>query len=375
MAGWYDERREEQARAYDRSQAVLFLLRFGLLFALAALFWRMGWSRALAEGLRNRLSFPFAWPLVYSAFTALAVFGYEAVLFPLSVMADYSLERAHGRLEVEFGIWLRGYLLTLLLEMGIVTAGFTGLVVLMRVFPAGWWLAAAGAYAVLVVGLGEWGPSRLLPRVRPPVPGDDPALEAELRRVGRLAGLEIEGAAWWDFEHQEDLDDVRLAGAGRRRRVVFSAAAWQGREWRERVFLAAREMARVGGGAGGWVQALQVALVGGVFWGAEWISEGAARARGLPGAFAPEAFPFLVVSMFALAAVAGVVAHAVERQVELRADRFALKHAGGPEALRSCLRQQFAAEPFAVDLPAWQVVLLRRMPTAARRLRQAAGGC
>ena len=143
MEGWYDERREAQARAYDRAQAVLFLLRFVLLFALAALFWLTGWSRALAEGLRGRMEFPFAWPLVYSAFTALAVFGYEAVLFPLSVLADYSLERAHGRLDVEFGAWLRGYLLTLLLEIGIVTAGFTGLVVLMRVFPAGWWLAAA----------------------------------------------------------------------------------------------------------------------------------------------------------------------------------------------------------------------------------------
>ncbi len=264
MEGWYDERREAQARAYDRAQAVLFLLRFALLFALAALFWLTGWSRALAEGLRGRMGFPFAWPLVYSAFTALAVFGYEAVLFPLSVLADYSLERAHGRLEVEFGAWLRGYLLTLLLEIGIVTAGFTGLVVLMRVFPSGWWLAAAGAYAVLVTGLGEWGPSRLLPRVRPPVPAEDGVLEAELRRVGRLAGLEIEGAAWWDFEHQEDLDAVRLVGAGRRRRVVFSAQAWQGQGVRERVFLAARQMAWVGSGAGRWTQAFQVALGGGV---------------------------------------------------------------------------------------------------------------
>ena len=373
MAAWYDERREAQARAYDRAQAVLFLLRFALLFALAALFWLTGWSRALAEGLRGRMEFPFAWPLVYSAFTALAVFGYEAVLFPLSVLADYSLERAHGRLDVEFGAWLRGYLLTLLLEIGIVTAGFTGLVVLMRVFPSGWWLAAAGAYAVLVTGLGEWGPSRLLPRVRPPVPAEDGVLEAELRRVGRLAGLEIEGAAWWDFEHQEDLDAVRLVGAGRRRRVVFSAQAWQGQGVRERVFLAARQMAWVGSGAGRWTQAFQVALVGGVFLGAEWISEGAARMRGLPGAFAPEALPFLVVSLFALAAVAGVVAHALERHLELRADRFALKHAGGREVLCACLRHQFELEPFAADLPAWQVVLLRRMPTAGRRLRQAAG--
>ena len=53
MATWYDEAREAQARAYERDQGGLYLLRFGLLFALAALFWVSGWSQALANGLRN----------------------------------------------------------------------------------------------------------------------------------------------------------------------------------------------------------------------------------------------------------------------------------------------------------------------------------
>ena len=89
MAAWYDERREAQARAYDRAQARLFLLRFALLLALAALFWTSGLSRALAEGLRGWFAFPFSWPLICLVFTALATFAYEAVLFPLSVLADY----------------------------------------------------------------------------------------------------------------------------------------------------------------------------------------------------------------------------------------------------------------------------------------------
>lgn len=371
MAAWYDEQREAQARAYDRSQALLFLLRFALLFALAAVFWMSGASRALADGLRGWFSFPLAWPLVCASFTALAVFGYEAILFPLSVLADYSLERAHGRLEAEFGGWLRGFAATMLLEMGIMTGAFTALYVLMRVFPSLWWLAATGAYAVLVVGLGEWGASWLLPRVRPPVPAGDGELEEELRRVGREAGLEITGVAWWDFEHQEELEEVRLTGMGRRRRVVFSAEAWREMGRREQVFLAARHMAWLRDGAAPAVQALQVALAAGVFFGAATITEGEAGSRGLPGAAALEAFPFWVVSLFALAALAGVVAHAVVRRMELRADRFALRHAGGADVLLSCLRREFERAPFAVDAPGWQVALLRRMPTPAARLAQA----
>lgn len=371
MGSWYDERREAQARAYDRAQALLFLARFVLLFALAALFWMSGWSRALADGLRGGFSFPFAWALIHGVFVALAVFGYEAVLFPLSVLADYSLERAHGRMEVEFGVWLRGYLVTLLLEIGLVTGGFAGLYGLMRLFPSFWWLLAAGAYAVLVGGLGEWGPSQLLPKVRPPVPSNDPLLEAELRRVGGEAGLEIEGAAWWDFEHQEELEEVRLAGSARRRRAIYSEWAWRKLGRPEQVFLAARHMEWLRSRAALAVQLLQTALAAGVFLGAAALADTAARARGLSGATAPEAFPFLVVALFGWAALAGVVAHAVVRRMELRADRFALRHAGGIEVLRRCLQQEFLHEPFAVDAPAWQIWLLRRQPTARRRLAQA----
>lgn len=372
MAAWYDERLEAQARAYDRAQALLFLLRFTLLLALATVFWVSGVSRSLADGLRGRFAFPLAWPLICATFTAMAVFAYEAILFPLSVLADYSLEKAHGRLDAEFGEWFRGYLLTLLLEIGIMTGGFAGIYVLMWFFPSFWWVGATIAYAALVVGLGEWGPSWLLPHMRPPVAVDDAPLEEELRRVGREAGLEIESAAWWDFEHQEDLESVRLAGKRDRLRVIFSEQAWKGLDRREQVFLAAREMALRRNGAALGVQALQVALAGGVFFGAAWLTDWAAQARGLIGASDPEAFPFLVVSLFSLAALAGIAAHAAGRRMELRADRFALQHAGGADALRTCLRLDFERAPFAANAAFWQVLLLRRMPTAEKRLAQAA---
>ena len=117
--------------------------------------------------------------------------------------------------------------------------------------------------------------------------------------------------------------------------------------------------------------ALQVALTGATFLGAARIVDWAARARGLPGATAPEALPFWVVALFGLAALAGVVAHAAARRGELRADRFALRHAGGRAALEACLRYRFEREPFAVAAPFWQTWLLHKTPTPAQRLAQA----
>ncbi len=92
MTAWYNAEKESQARAYDRIQGQLFLLRFGLLFAAAAAFWLSGLAEAVAAGLATRFTFPLAWPLVCAGVTALAVAGYEVLLFPLSVLADYSID-------------------------------------------------------------------------------------------------------------------------------------------------------------------------------------------------------------------------------------------------------------------------------------------
>ncbi len=119
------------------------------------------------------------------------------------------------------------------------------------------------------------------------------------------------------------------------------------------------------------VQGLQLVLAAGVFLGGGWMADWAARGRGLSGAMAPEAFPFLVVALFGCAAVAGMAEHAVARWMELRADAFALRYAGGAERLRECLREEFRQEPFAAEVSAWQVWLLRRQPTAVRRAARA----
>lgn len=370
---WYDRRLEAQARSHDQTRAILFLLRFALLFALAALFWKAGWSRALAEGLRNSLTFPFGWALRHMAFVALAVFGYEAILFPLSVLADYSFERAHDRSQDEFGDWLRGFLTTLLLEIVLVTGAFTALYALMRLFPSVWWIWAAGGYALIVMGLGEWGPSHLLPLMRPPVNADESAeLLAQLRQIGREAGLEITGVAWWNFDHQDQLEHISLNGMGRRRRVVFSEWAWKQLAPREQLFLAARLMAWHRHHLSWAVQALQLALTALALLGSAFIADSVARYVGLAGVASPAAFPFWVTALFGCAALAGLFAHALVRRLELRADRFALRHAGGPDALQTLLRQEFSRQPFAVSAPYWQTLLLRRMPTPAQRLDHAA---
>ncbi|MDR0993458.1 MAG: hypothetical protein LBN38_02670 [Verrucomicrobiota bacterium] len=368
---WYDERLEARARAYEWSQSALFILRFGLLYALAALFWTSGLARLLADGLRSYFSASWLWPMTHICFVAFSVLAYEIILFPLSVLAGFSLEQAYGRQPIEFNRWFMGYTGTLLLETLLWTAGFTALYSLMWLFPMWWWLVAGGAYAFFVIGLSVWGPSLLLPRVRAPVEVDDPSLLKRLRVVAGEAGLELTGLAYWEVDEGNTAAPVILAGTGRKRNVIFSTRAWRVYDPSQKLFVAARQMAGHKSGADLKLIALQIALALAVLYGADRIVERFVHGRGLASAFLPELMPFWVVSLFGLTALMGMGMHALIRREELRCDRFALRHAGGKNVLLACLRRDFEYEPFAFHASWWQLLFVRDAPSPEQRLTQA----
>ena len=369
---WYDEAKERRARGYWRIQSRLFVLRLLLMVGLAALFWGTGLSANLAAGLRARLTFSMAWPLISFLFVALSVFAYETLLFPLSVFDDYSLEKWYDASDVEFGEWLRLYLVTLLIEMVLVGAAFTGLFLFLRLTPAFAWAVATSVYMVLVIGLGEWGQTDLLPFIRPPKESADDEANQSLMELGESLGVRVDKVMWWDFEHQEQLRAASLTRRGKRRQLIFSEWAWNELTLEERHFVAAREMARVRSRCGWRVHGAQLLLAANVFFWSARAADSAARRWGAAGgAQAIESFPLLVIALFIGAALSAVAVHALSRRAELRADRAALRAAGGRAVLQSILAKEFAREPFGVDAEPWMIWLLQREPTAAQRLAQA----
>ncbi len=368
MDTWYNEKEEAAARSYEWGQSVLFLLRFALLIILAALFWTSGLSHRLADGLRTYFSGFTFWPLIYICFAAFSVMAYEIILFPLSVLSSYSLEDTHQQPPESFGGWLAGYLVSLVVAILIWTAGFTAFYVLLWLFPTWWWLAAGGLYALFVIGLSVWGPSLLLPRVRPPKPVNDAALLEKLQKTGEAAFLQITGLAKWPFDDDQSMPPVVLSGTGSKRCVVFSSTVWDTYGTDEKVFAAARQMAGHKGHADLKLIALQIILALGVLFGADRATTWFAVSRGFPDKFAPELMPFWMVAFFSLAAFMSVFIKHFKQREELRRDRFALRQAGGCGVLLSCLQQDFKEMPFAVDAPWWQRLLLRDTPTATQRL-------
>lgn len=364
---WADAAAEKRLAAESRLRALLFVAQSAGLMVLSGVFWASGWSRALAEGMASR--FPdavAAWPLLRAAYVALAVAGYECLMFPLSVWEAI----AEGeRPEERFGRWLLRHAGLVAVEAALLAGGFTALYAAARALPGAWWLAATGGYAVLALGVGEWAPTILLPRLLPPREIDDPALLEAVREAGRAFGREVAGICEWDVPlNDEELPVARLVGAGRRVKVAFPEGLPKRVPRKALVFLAARKMAWGAHVVNVRLQIVRTLFAGAVFFFTGRVVQPIALRGGLAGgAFALGAFPLLVMALFGFAGIAGLFVNALARRLELRADALATARLGGPAALERHFRELYADRPFQLSYPWWQT-LFRTVPSPVRRL-------
>jgi hypothetical protein len=74
---------EDRAREYESIHNRLFLIRILLTIVVLGGYLFSGASVYLADGLRNR--FGTIWPLVNGLYILITIFGFAAVMFPLSL--------------------------------------------------------------------------------------------------------------------------------------------------------------------------------------------------------------------------------------------------------------------------------------------------
>lgn len=337
-----------------------------MLLLLCAIFWFSGASRALAGSIVTHFpDLAIAWPFIRAAYVALAVLGFEILLFPLAVQTEYPYS-AHP----SFGRWLGSHFFTIFIEMILIAGGFTALYFLIRIFPH-WWLPATLGYAVIAIGIGEWGPALLLPRLHKPKAVNNPRLLEHIQQLGISAGRRIDALYEWDAEAPEEAPHARLIGMPQHIGLLFQTEVLRRLPENALLFLAARTLAWAKHPLAVRLQFSRVILAGLVFFCAEQTTAFVAIRAGLEGGSASlGAFPILAASLFGYAACFGLIINAFSRHMEIRADRFALQHCGGAETLQAYFEALFQIAPFPVKLPVWQT-LLQNAPTPAQRLAAA----
>jgi STE24 endopeptidase len=296
-----------------------------------------------------------------------------AVSFPLSFYSGHVLEHKFGLSAQGFGGWLWRYvkhnLLSLALSLGMVL----GLYWLIWTARGAWWLAAAGAFFLVSIVLGQLAPVLILPLFYRIQRLDAPEIAARIRHLAESTGLSIEGVYRIDFSDETVKANAMLAGLGRTRRVLLGDTLINGFQPDEIEVVFAHEIGHHA------LHHIRKIMVLGLFYSAAgfWVCDRLLAAFVGPGGVLDYAqlpthtLPLMMWLLTMFATLTEPLKNALSRRFERQADRYALERTGLREAYLSAFRK-LARLNKDDPAPHWlDVLLFHGHPPVAERLKMA----
>lgn len=355
-----------RARAYNRTRYLLFALGQALTVGTLALGVARGWHRQVADFITGLVG---PRPLLAVAlFTALLFLALRAAGLPMGLVR-LALDHRYGLSSQPLGLWLSDWLKGLAVEVAVLIPLATGLFWLVRRWPQGWWLPAAGGLALYLIAASYLGPVVVDPLFHRFTPLRDPALAGEVRDLARRAGVAADEVLVMDASRRTHRVNAYFAGVGRTRRIVLYDTLLSRYDRRQVLLVLAHELGhwRLGHIRRG----LGLGVLGGAagLWLAQRLLTGAGPRPGDPSQVAVLTLFFLLASLAALP-----VQNLVSRAFEREADRFALALTGDPAGM-AALEERLGRDNLAdVDPHPLVRAVLFTHPPVVERMEAALGG-
>jgi len=296
-------------------------------------------------------------------------FGLAAVSLPFGIAAH---ERAVdvGLSTQDLGSWFADLGKSTAIGAGLAAAGATGLIALMRRFPGRWWIPATGAVLVIEVVFTFLAPVVLAPAFNKFTPLEDGKLRSEVLELGRKAGVDIGQVYRVDASRRSNALNAYVDGIGSTKRVVLYDNLIDTADRAKLRSVVAHELGHVHGRdvpRGMLWLALSAPLAMLFVAGA---GEAIARRNGAePGT--PAALPAVALMVGVTSFAIGIVGSQLSRDVEARADTFALELTNDPKALIDVQRDLTVRNVSDPDPPAALQFLFGSHPSAVQRIGEA----
>lgn len=363
---------EQRAREYSRTKDRLSLLGTATSLLSGSAFVFSGLSRRLADLLLPAEGASTVQRLRYTA--ALSALATLAGL-PLRYYSGFVVERRYGLSTQDRPSWaadvVKGTAIGLPLELGLVE----GLYAAMRRWPQRWWLVVSAAVIPLTAVMSQLFPVLIAPRFNRYEPLRDEALAARLRDLTARAGVPVADVMQMDMSRRTTKANAFFAGLGRTKRIVlsdtmietFTPEEIEGVVAHEAAHQAHKDIWRFIGLAGLATLATTAAvnvLAGGLL----------RRMPSLAGTDRLESsrsLPVFGVVMSLVGVLLSPLQLAYSRQIERRADRYAIRLTGNPRAYAGAMLK-LAAQNLADPSPSRAVtVFLHSHPPLAERIAAA----
>lgn len=359
--------REKLAKEYDAIHNRLFVVQLVLVIGLLALFQFSGASATLANGLAVRFG-ENLWYISNAVYTAIAIFGFTACMFPLSYYSGHVLEHHYALSRESFGDWLADFIKSLLIDLVLATVLFSVIYALLRWMPNWWWLFATVFYILFAVVLSTLMPVVIMPlfhKFEPLAEGD---LTMAVRKMMEDAGIKVVGVYKWGLEEKTSTANAAFAGFGRTKRIILGDTLLTGYSQDEILSILAHEIGHYKNR-----DTLRLmftssvlALVG--FYVAHICLSHLSGLLGFSHLYDIGAAPLFIFSLFLFSLVSMPFANMHSRRREFAADAYAIEKMGSPDALVSAF-EKLADQNLSNKEPAgWIEFLLHSHPSMAKRI-------
>ena len=314
------------------------------------------------------------WSLRLAAMLLIVTGLHILVSLPLSVYSGHVLEHRFHLSTLSFRGWLWRYAKRNLLGIALGLVLIEGLYWLIWTTGPWWWLAAAGAFFLASVLLGQLAPVLILPLFYKIERLEAPEILGRIAGLAESAGLSIEGVYRIALSDETVKANAMLAGLGRTRRVLLGDTLLAGfspeeievifaHEIGHHVFHHIRKMILTGlavSAAGFWICDRLLAVVA-----------GAGHGRLDYAALPVSTLPWILLTLTVFTMLLEPLQNAVSRRYERQADRYALRRTGLRDAYLSAFRKLAKLNKDDPCPHRLEVLLFHSHPPIAERLKAA----
>jgi len=351
---YFSEQEVRRGARFARPQLALRLLQAALeLAALVAV--------ALRAGRRSGGQSPR--PVLGGAVGAAELSaGMAVVALPLSALARRRAI-AVGLITQSWRGWAVDLAKASAIQTGLASGAGAAAIALIRRFPRGWWLPAAGGSVAVGALLSALAPVLLDPVFNDFTPLPEGELRADVLELARAAGVEVGEVYAVDASRRTTGANAYVTGLGPTKRVVLFDTLIDRYSRDEIRVVVAHELSHVrhrdvwrGVAYAGLVAPATALAVQRLSWAIS------------PARDTAAALPSLALSAALVAAPTGLIANRLSRAIERRADAFSLALSGAPDAFISFERAIALQNVADLCPPRWVTALLATHPSTLERI-------
>lgn len=296
----------------------------------------------------------------------------EVVTLPFAFEAGWRLERKYGLSRESAGGWLRDRLKGFGIGLVIAVAAAEAVYFAARAWPGTWWIAAAAMLTAGMLAIAHLAPVLLMPLFVRVKPLERPALSARLAALSARAGVPIVGVFEWELGARTSKANAALTGFGSTRRILLSDTLLASYSDDEIEVILAHEMSHhVHHDLWSAVAVESALLFGGAF-AAHLVITRLGPSLGIASPADVAGLPLLLLAAGALSLALAPIARGLSRAHERRADAYALKLTGAPDAFISAMKR-LGAQNMAEESPSRIAQLFHSHPPLVERINSARG--